>query len=78
MMAILFKLFGFIAFQNFKLFGFPIFPFWAYLMVVIPETRRAHEIWYLRFYLIYIHMKLQFFKNIIKKLIHIQFYINKT
>jgi hypothetical protein len=28
--------------QNFKLFGFPIFRFWAYLMQVIPETRRAH------------------------------------
>jgi hypothetical protein len=24
--------------------------FWAYLMKVIPETRRAHYIWYLRFY----------------------------
>jgi len=28
--------------QNFKLFGFPIFRFWAYLMKVIPETRRVH------------------------------------
>jgi hypothetical protein len=28
--------------QNFKLFGFLIFRFWAYLMKVIPETRRAH------------------------------------
>ena len=26
----------------FKLFGFLIFRFWAYLMKVIPETRRAH------------------------------------
>ena len=24
--------------------------FWAYLMMVIPETRRAHFTWYLRFY----------------------------
>jgi len=24
------------------IFGFPIFWFWAYLMEVIPETRRAH------------------------------------
>jgi hypothetical protein len=31
-----------IAKKNFKLFGFPIFRFWAYLMEVIPETRRAH------------------------------------
>jgi hypothetical protein len=23
--------------QNFKLFGFPIFRFWSYLMKVIPE-----------------------------------------
>jgi hypothetical protein len=29
-------------FQNFKLFAFPIFRFWAYLVKVIPETRRAH------------------------------------
>jgi hypothetical protein len=26
------------------------FDFWAYLMKVIPEARRAHSIWYLRFY----------------------------
>jgi hypothetical protein len=25
-----------------KLFGFPIFRFWAYLIKIIPETRRAH------------------------------------
>jgi hypothetical protein len=25
-----------------KLFGFPIFRIWAYLMKVIPETCRAH------------------------------------
>jgi len=29
-------------FKTFKLFGFPIFRFWAYLMKVIPETHRAH------------------------------------
>jgi hypothetical protein len=29
---------------------FTIFRFWAYLMKVIPETRRTHSIWYLRFY----------------------------
>ena len=34
--------------QNFKLFGFPIFRFWAYLMMVISKTNRAHYIWYLR------------------------------
>jgi len=28
--------------QKFKLFGFPIFRFWAHLMKVIPETRRPH------------------------------------
>ena len=27
---------------NFKLFDFPIFLFWAYLMNVIPKRRRAH------------------------------------
>jgi len=26
------------------------FRFWAYLMKVIPETRRAHLIWFLRFH----------------------------
>ena len=25
----------------FKLFGFPIFPFWTYLMKIIPETRQC-------------------------------------
>ena len=25
-----------------KLFGFPTFRIWVYLMKVIPETRRAH------------------------------------
>ena len=29
--------------QNFNLFGFPIFRFWAYLMKVIPETCRDFE-----------------------------------
>jgi len=28
--------------ENFKLFRFPIFRFWAYLMKVIAETRRVH------------------------------------
>ena len=38
-------LFGFFyAPKDLKLFGFPIFWLWAYLMKVIPET-----IWYLRF-----------------------------
>ena len=35
-----------------KLFGFPIFLYWAYLMKVIPETHRAYSIWNLRFYYI--------------------------
>jgi hypothetical protein len=43
MLAILFRSFSFIAPKNFKLFCFPIFRFWAYLMKIIPETRRrAH------------------------------------
>ena len=28
--------------QNFNLFDFRIFLFWAYLMTIIPETRRVH------------------------------------
>ena len=49
--AILFRLFDcFYCPQNVKLFDFPIFRFSAYLMKVIPETRRAHSIWYLRFH----------------------------
>ena len=51
-LAILFRPFRFYCSQNFKLFGFPIFRFWAYLMKVIPEMRRAHYIWYLCFYCI--------------------------
>jgi hypothetical protein len=35
--------------QLLKLFGFPTFRRWAYLMNVIPETRRANDIWYLHF-----------------------------
>ena len=34
----------------FKLFGFPIFWLWAYLMKFIPETSHAQYIIYLRFY----------------------------
>ena len=46
-MAILFISFLFNCSQNFKLFGFPIFRFWAYLMKVIPETRHVHNYdWY--------------------------------
>ena len=36
------KVLWFYCSQNFKLFGFPIFQIWAYLMKVVPETRRAH------------------------------------
>jgi hypothetical protein len=36
--------------NTFKLFGFPIFRFWAYLIKVFPETLCAHYIRYLRFY----------------------------
>jgi hypothetical protein len=36
-----------------KLFGFPIFWLWVYLMKVAPESCCAHLIWYLRFYCIY-------------------------
>jgi hypothetical protein len=35
---------------HFKLYGFPIFRFWAYLMKVIPETRRVYYIRYLFMY----------------------------
>lgn len=31
------------------LFGFLICRFWAHTIEIIPETRRAHKIWYLRF-----------------------------
>jgi hypothetical protein len=41
---------GFYCSQNFKLFGFPIFRFWAYFLMMIPETRRTQYIWYLRFH----------------------------
>jgi hypothetical protein len=33
---------GFFCPQNFKLFGFPIFRYWAYLVKVFSETRHAH------------------------------------
>ena len=39
--------------NTFELFCFPIFRFWAYLMKVIPETRRTHWIWYLRFHILH-------------------------
>ena len=32
----------FYCFQNSKLFSFPFFQFWAYLMKIIPETHYAH------------------------------------
>ena len=40
--------------NTFKLFGSSIFRLRAYLMKVIPETRRPRYIWYLRFYQIII------------------------
>ena len=40
-LAILIRPFGFIAPKHFKLFGFPIFQFWACLIKVISETRCA-------------------------------------
>ena len=36
--------------KTFKLFGFPIFWLWVYLMKIILEKRRAHYIIYLRFH----------------------------
>jgi hypothetical protein len=39
--------------NTFELFGLPMFRYWAHLMKVIPDTRRAHYIWCLRCY--YIH-----------------------
>jgi hypothetical protein len=41
---------GFYFSKNFILFGFPIFRFWAYLLMMILETRRTQYIWYLRFH----------------------------
>ena len=49
-LAILFMPFSFIAPKTFKLVGFPIFWLWAYMIKIIVEGRRAHYIWYLRFY----------------------------
>jgi predicted glycosyltransferase involved in capsule biosynthesis len=37
-----FRHFGFLARKLFKNVGLPIFRLWAYLMRVIPETRRTH------------------------------------
>jgi hypothetical protein len=51
-LAIPFRIFGLLLPKTFKLFGFPIFLYWAYMMKVIPETRRVQEIWYLRFYFV--------------------------
>ena len=56
--------FGIPAPETFELFGFPIFRFWAYLMKVIPETRPAHQIRYLRFYF-RCHSLIIYFCNII-------------
>jgi hypothetical protein len=45
----------------FKLFIIKkIFRLWVYLVNFIPETRRAHPIWYLRFYLCWIKILLSF------------------
>jgi len=49
-LAILFLPIGLMLSNTFKLFGFPIFWYWPYLMKVISETRRAHSIGYLLFY----------------------------
>jgi hypothetical protein len=38
-LSILFKAFWFYCSQNFKLFGFPVFRFWAYRIKGNPETR---------------------------------------
>ena len=45
---ILFRPFGFLPPNTFKLFGVTILQFLAYLMKVIPKRRRAYYIWYLR------------------------------
>jgi len=47
--AVLFMPFGLLLPNTFNLFGFPVFLHWAYLMTVILETRRAHDIGCLRF-----------------------------
>ena len=49
-LAVLFMPFGFIVPKHFKLFGSPIFQFWAYLVKVTAEMRGAHYIGYLRLY----------------------------
>ena len=42
-LSILFRLFGVIALKTYKkLFDISIYRLWAYMMKVIPETRRAH------------------------------------
>ena len=41
--------FGFLASKDLNYFGFQIFWLRRYQMKVIPETRRVHQIWYLRF-----------------------------
>ena len=49
-LAILFPPVGFLAFKDFfLLFGFPIISV-AYLIHIIPEAHRTHQIVYMRFY----------------------------
>jgi hypothetical protein len=44
--------FVFLLTRTFKLFGFQILWFWAYLVMFMPEARRVHYIWiwHIRFY----------------------------
>ena len=57
---------GFYCSQNFKLFGFPIFGILAYLLMIIPETRRAQYIWYLlrQWHGFLLYWNLQFQNNV--------------
>jgi len=42
-LAIQLRTFGLLLRKTFKLFGIPIFRYWAYLMTCILETRRVHS-----------------------------------
>jgi hypothetical protein len=50
-----------------KLFGPPIFRFWAYLMNVIPETRHAHKTRYLCVYFVFKFTYICFTRHLLSK-----------
>ena len=59
--------FTFLLTKTSKLFGFPFFWLWAYLMKVIPETHRAHLIRFLCFYFFYHTMYIQIWHQFLLK-----------